>query len=268
MELAKDSIADPEILENGFLTDSFVHADDALHYIPMNLHENMTPFFYHGYVSVIQSILKIFLRNPTGPSELSPVPSVEVVLKHFAEIDEEAKKGEDEAPMAVIQSDYIHSYTDVGGKVQYALEAIIELARETSPKGRRYIDNPEVQEQNADFEKAADEEGLPKCENDLNFEIVRTKLGLPAQSAGPQWFFLTDFDSDSDSYAETEIVGDSEDDESEEAVYEGTKYEESKEEPAEESDSNPEGENTGRPSEEEKDEDETNIEHDKKSESE
>lgn len=261
MELAKDSITDPDVAENGFLPDSFVHADDALHYIPMDLHENMTPFFYHGYVSVIQSILKIFLRDPTGPPELSPIPSIDVILKHFAEIDEEAKKGEDGAPMAVIQSDYLHAYLDEGGKVQYALEAIIELARETSPRGRRYIDNEEVQEQNAEFEKAADSENLPKCQNDLNFEIVRTKLGLPAQSAGPQWFFLTDFDSDSD---------DSEDEESEEAVYEGAKYQESKEQPTEdEPDSKPEVEGTEKASGAgEPEEVETKVEVDKKAEGE
>ena len=226
----------------------------------MDLHEEMTPFFYHGYVSVIQSILKIFLRDPTSPSGLSPIPSVDAVLKYFAEIDEEAKKGDTEAPMAVIQSDYLHAYLDQGGKVQYALEAIIELARESSPKGRRYIDNEEVKKQNAELDKAADEENLPKCENDLNFGIVRTKLGLPVQSAGPQWFFLADFDSDSDDSNDSE-----EEEYDEEAVYEGVMYQESKESDVEDaSEPKPEETETNTPFEVEKVEEVTKVEDEKK----
>lgn len=199
------------------MSEVFIGADTSLHYVPTALHDKMTPHFYHGYICVIQSILRILLTDPTSNS--LPLPTLDAVTSYLANVDEEAKNGGNSNYKAAIQSELIHAHLDQGGKIEYALDAITHLAYEKSPIGSLYSRNNDTQEENAALEKEADDAELPTCENDLNFELVRTKLGLPVSWEGPHWFFLTDL-SDSDE----------EDEEGEEVLYEGVKDEEKSEE--------------------------------------
>ena len=57
--------------------------------------------------------------------------------------------------------------------------------------------------------------GLPRCEkNDLNFGLVREKLGISREKLGPYWYFLTDSEGE-------DGEDDDDDGDEEEAVYEG-----------------------------------------------
>lgn len=187
----------------------------------------MTPAFYHGYISIIQSVFRILLRDPTG--KLSSVPTIEAVQEYLADIEKAATEEKQDAnaenevseedkqaeaikkEKAVIQNELIHAYLDAGGKIEYALDAITDNAFEKSPEGSLYRRDKAIQEEEAEVEK--ENASLPRCENDLAFELVRSKLGLSTEKRGPYWFFLTDMSSDSED--------DEEEGEENKAVYEG-----------------------------------------------
>ncbi|KIP01972.1 hypothetical protein PHLGIDRAFT_32363 [Phlebiopsis gigantea 11061_1 CR5-6] len=185
------------------LPDWIIAADTALHYIPMELHTKMSPAFYRGYVMVIEAIYYILLQEPL---DVACIPTPAAITARIQEAKEEPK----ESPTALGAEDIedINKFFAAGGRVEFALEALTDRAMEKSPEGSEYRRKTELREEEEEFEKEVDD--IPMCMNDLNFAFVRTRLGLPAHSIGPHWFFLTD------SEEEDEFEGD----DGEEVVYE------------------------------------------------
>lgn len=234
---------DPDILQGGILSELIIGADVTLHYIPMELHEKMTAGFYSGYIFVLLTVVRLFLRDGAsldddddddndneddadadedgeskfetkqaegdeepekeaeGEDDRPRYPTVDIVNQTLASIQ---KAAQDPSANEDLQTDaaIIAEYLDAGGKASYALEAIVDVSWENSPEGTKFLRTPTLQRDEAEFDKAC--EGLPRCANDLDFRLVRTKLGLEPERYGPHWFFLTDLEDDEDGEGEDE----------------------------------------------------------------
>ncbi|TCD65578.1 hypothetical protein EIP91_002499 [Steccherinum ochraceum] len=218
-----DEPVDPEdvpLTPEGLLTTQYISADATLHYIPQALYERMTPAFLHGYIVVLQAALHILVED--FAQGVACVPTVEALSARVdkilsgelsSQLSSSSKKsggeGDEEAgetKLTAADVTVLKTYLDAGGKVDYALDAITHLAFESSPVGDQYRLHQHVREEEADFVKEIAK--LPECQNDLAFKLVRSKLGLDEENAGPHWFFLSDDEG--------------EDEGGEEALYEGT----------------------------------------------
>ncbi len=187
-----------------------------MHYIPMDLHPKMTPAFHHGYILVLEAIFHIILKDPTESDTTSVIPTISTVTQRLQETQEAAShpdqsSDEETKTNTAIESQCIQIYLDSGGKVDYALDALTDLAFEKSPAGTLYHQEELLRQEDAEFEKEV--AALPRCENDSDFGLVREKLGISRDRIGPHWYFLTD--------SEGEDGEEDEDWDGEEAVYEG-----------------------------------------------
>lgn len=184
----------------------------------MDLHPKMTPAFYHGYILLLEAILHIILKDPESESDNpSVIPTISVVSKRLIDIQDAAanlKQGEDNETQSATatEAQCIQAYLSSGGKVDFGLDALTDSAFEKSPDGSLYRRQQYLQEEEAEFEKVVAD--LPRCENDLDFGLVREKLGISRERLGPYWFFLTDSEGEDDE----EDTGDGE-----ETVYEGVR---------------------------------------------
>lgn len=71
----------------------------------------------------------------------------------------------------------------------YALDYIISVARDLSPV---------VDGSWSDHEEYFENAGVPACDNDFDFELVRNKIGLPADIRGPYHYGSYDVDEEMD----------------------------------------------------------------------
>lgn len=149
----------------------------------------MTLAFYQAYTHVVEAMLQALLNEA---DDASCIPTVDAISAHLGSSNADAKP-----------------FFDAGGEIVFALEALVDRAYEKSPEGPEYGRKLALREEELEFENEIQD--LPECAHDLNFTLVRTKLGLPPQGRGPHWFFLTD----------SEDGESSEDEESDEAVYTG-----------------------------------------------
>lgn len=195
--------------EDEVLPDWVIAADPTLHYIPMELHTKMSPGFYRGYLVVVDAMTQI-LQQPPGAACVPAPPAVTARVREMCREAQMEAGARPAAAMSVEEVDDVETFFGVGGKVEFALEALTDRAKEKSPEGSEYRRKKALEQEEEEFEKEVRD--LPMCSNDLDFELVRTRLGLPAKSIGPHWFFLTDSEEEDD-YEEDE--GD------EEVVYTG-----------------------------------------------
>ena len=122
---------------------------------------------YRGYVAVFKAIHDLVNDDDT---EDKGFPTVSTVSDQLTKL----RKGSDES------SEHLGVYLDNDGDVEFALDCIVDCAlQELSPLGRMY--DAEKQYIDAVLEG---EEGYVECPNDLDFALVRSKLGLPAATLG------------------------------------------------------------------------------------
>ncbi|KAI0687092.1 hypothetical protein BC835DRAFT_1377736 [Cytidiella melzeri] len=140
----------------------------------------MTLAFYQAYTHVLEAMLQVILKE--SGDDAPCIPTADAIA---------AQLGSSNA--------FAQPFFDAGGEITFALEALVDRAYEKSPEGPEYDRKPELREEESEFEIETQE--LPRCSHDLDFTLVRTKLGLPPQGKGPHWFFLTD---DEDSEGEEE----------------------------------------------------------------
>lgn len=195
-----------EVAEDEVIPDWYIATNDALHYLPMELHLKMTPGFYRGYLLAIEAATRILRREQFDRTSIPTPAAIQARLDPIAAYvpDSAQARLSGEAQ----EADALRAFFGAGGKLEFALEALTDRAMEKSPEGAEFRRRVAWQEEEEEFEE--DNHLLPQCAHDLDFELVRTHLGLPAKSIGPHWFFLTD-DSESDE-------GNEEDEQSEEEV--------------------------------------------------
>ncbi|KAK0491408.1 ankyrin repeat family protein [Armillaria novae-zelandiae] len=121
--------------------------DVASDYLPLQLHSSLYKTFYAGYISVFGTLYDL-LHNSNDSFSLD---KVNLIARNDIST---------------------HFYFQRGGKVEYALDAIIDGALDQSWLGDR--------EFHAMFDTDKDYMALPKCANDLEFQLVRDMLGLTA----------------------------------------------------------------------------------------
>ena len=133
--------------------------DNASDYLPRHLHPAIFKTFYKGY----QAIFKVI----HGYLSVTDLPLVIDVLQAL-----------------VSQDTDVEFFLHKGGKVEYALDAVTAVVKEQSPLG------------DGTFEETWEDEeavgrgytGLVKCENDLEFDLVRRMVGLdPRLRWGPYY---------------------------------------------------------------------------------
>jgi hypothetical protein len=133
-------------------------------YLPLALRQQMYKSFYQGYRSMFLATTHV-LRNAANG-----IPTPARVL----------------AQALATEPRYVSFYIDKGGRVEYALDAIIDTAKGQSILGDGSFDdlwdNPEEVGDDAGFVN------MPKCANDLAFGLVRYKLGIdPGVARGPYY---------------------------------------------------------------------------------
>lgn len=197
-----------EILENGVLSEAYIVEEDCLRYIPKDLHPMMTPTFYQGYIVVMDVIrlitaiapaLAVFAENPFV------IPTTSAVMRFIDRFQEHANcPNHDEKKKNELVHDYqcAQAYFSSGRKVEFGLDALTDLTFEISPGGPAYHQHPLYQEEEAGLQKIIAK--YPRCENDMDFGLVREKLGLPREKLGPYWFSPANSGEDDDNDEEQE----------------------------------------------------------------
>ncbi|GJE91331.1 hypothetical protein PsYK624_074800 [Phanerochaete sordida] len=181
--------------EDEVLPDWVIAEDPSLHFIPMELHTKMSPAFYRGYAVVVDVMVQI-LQRPAGAAA-GCVPTPTAIEARLRELCTAARKsGGKAAALTPDDVEDVEAFLHAGGEAEFALEALTDRAMEKSPAGSEFLRRPAIRVQE---EELAGEVGeLPVCANDLDFELVRKRLGLPPHFIGPHWFFLTDSESEDD----------------------------------------------------------------------
>lgn len=137
------------------------HEIPSLNYLPLALRNQLHKPFYQGYRSIFSVIAHILRDAANG------VPTPARVLSQ-----------------ALRSEPSVNFYFSEGGRVEYALDAILDSATEHSALSDGIFealwDNPDVSD--GEFVD------MPKCANDLAFMLVRKKLGVdPRIAKGPYY---------------------------------------------------------------------------------
>ena len=218
-DLARDFPADEAMPE------WCIAADPALQYIPKDIYQKMTPQFYRGFALALENIMQILvLKAPKAvqdaeeaggktsghPATSFNIPTVAAVSERLQLLQDQAsaldeKLGSDKPSAFCDDSKAIRFFLDAGGKVEHALEALIDQTQEKSPIGSLYKRKAFVRDEEDDFQDDVRE--LPECAHDLEFDLVREKVGLK-EKEGPYWYFLSDDEDadDDENVAEDEVT--------------------------------------------------------------
>ncbi|KAH9923754.1 uncharacterized protein BXZ73DRAFT_50835 [Epithele typhae] len=153
-----------------------VHRDAA--YLPPPVRAKLAApggdAIYRGYVAVFKTIFDL-IRDEDG-KHAAGFPTV-------ADVDADIAAPARPAS-APIDPVHLAAYREAGGSALPALDCIVDRAlEELSPLGREYS----VESEYIDQVLGGADVGA-ECANDLNFALVREKLGLPRETAGPQFW--------------------------------------------------------------------------------
>ncbi|KAI1787722.1 hypothetical protein LXA43DRAFT_1076080 [Ganoderma leucocontextum] len=160
----------------------YASIDNSVQYLPSAVRDKIGPSggapsasgdaVYRGYVAVFKVIRDLVSEEDADADagDRKDFPSVSVVAAKVAEL--RAPEDSDGAP------EHVAAYLDNGGKAEYALDCVVDRAREElTPLGREYDSEKRyIDEMFAGEHKA--------CANDQDFALVRAKLGLPADTLG------------------------------------------------------------------------------------
>ncbi|KAI0628912.1 hypothetical protein C8Q77DRAFT_1067158 [Trametes polyzona] len=180
----------------------YAQIDVAFYYLPEDLrakisaqpenHVGATPgsrtaravgdAIYRGYIAVFEVVKDLATSSLAEEEEDKPwgFPTVSALSKRLSELREPSAESESDSSSSISAAARAHlgAYLDAGGSAAHALDCIVDRAREElSPLGRQY-----------DAEKAyidaVLDRGGPACANDLDFALVRARLGLSVDSGG------------------------------------------------------------------------------------
>lgn len=131
------------------------HIYDALRTLPLNVQRRMTRATWMPYLVLYPAIAHLL--------ETGTVPTSEAVLALVGPLTK--------------------PFIDIGGKVEYVLDLIIDIAESES-----ILHDENFDESMEELYKEGDKTGveyhnMPKCANDLEFDLVRKKLNAPRRLA-------------------------------------------------------------------------------------
>ncbi|KAF7791162.1 hypothetical protein EIP86_002173 [Pleurotus ostreatoroseus] len=184
---------DPEFTPAGILKSDFFEDTIGMDHIPLNLRRNATKTWFKGYHSLFSLIYDMFavLQDPANPHALPTQVSTEhpavgytlpnpATLLEFARIatlpsDIHFPEPDDADVRTLLDRDYLVH----GGLVEYALDAVVHLAKEQCPRP--------IGDGTFDDDRAAPDDplsrqeawaALPTCKNDLAWDLVRENMGI------------------------------------------------------------------------------------------
>ncbi|OJT14799.1 hypothetical protein TRAPUB_8653 [Trametes pubescens] len=139
---------------------------------------------YRGYIAAFQVALELATSPGEGAKHRS-FPTVSYIAKRLSELRPDSSTPSNSEPEPALDAtarEHLAAFLDAGGSAQYALDCIVDRAREElSPLGRLYDAEKEYIDAVLD---GSDGEPRGACANDLDFARVREKLGLPAETRG------------------------------------------------------------------------------------
>ena len=137
----------------------------SIDYVPPPLRQQIYKTFYIGFCTIFEAI-SLVLETPA-----SGIPTPEAVMAAALELKASA----------------VQFYLGKGGKVEYVLDAVIDIAREQSNLGdgtfEDTFDRDEGEEEGGIRHRYRE---LEACRNDLEFGIVRWNVGLRG-TGGPYY---------------------------------------------------------------------------------
>ncbi|KAI0697084.1 hypothetical protein C8T65DRAFT_662720 [Cerioporus squamosus] len=164
--------------QDGCSSIDYAHIDTSVHYLPAAVRAKIGPAapseaspagdtIYRGYVAVFKAIKDLI--DDEDPDRHS-FPSVSTISDQLSKLRDASEDS---------TSRLIAAYLDNGGQAEYALDCIVDRAREElSPLGRHY----DAEKQYIDAVLESEWQSHAACANDLDFPLVRAKLGLLAET--------------------------------------------------------------------------------------
>ncbi|OBZ75124.1 hypothetical protein A0H81_05003 [Grifola frondosa] len=176
--LTTEYILETRTGENDPVPIGFIICDTALRYLPADMYSVMTRAFCYGFLSVLRLIMDI----TCDPDVAKGVPTTDAIWTY---IDELQEHGVDPEEPPYFEPGMFKEFRDGGGRIEYALNCIVDRSFEDSPVGSEFDDDKKEMEE----ELEDDYPGLPRCANDLDFDMARRKLGLSKERKGPYFDF-------------------------------------------------------------------------------
>lgn len=172
----------------------YAEIDIAFYYLPTEIRAKITSSpgtdvsqadaIYRGYIAVFKAI-KDLVASYDEDGKPQGFPTVSDVDKRISELREAPKDSSDAQGKTTLNTkarEHLATYLDNGGTAEFALDCIVDRAREElSPLGKLY--DAEKQYIDAVLD-GTDGEAHAVCPNDLDFALVRVKLGLPVETRG------------------------------------------------------------------------------------
>lgn len=174
----------------------------GLYFIPFPARRNATETWFKGYHALYYLIYQMFasLQDPASPHKLrfdariqnpaAPriLPTPTTLLEFARQIqvsDETYFAAPDDTD---IRSLLDHDYLAHGGRVEFALDAVVAVAKDFSPRpfGDGTFDEERAEPDDPDREAWA---ALPTCKNDLAWNLVRENLGIGIGSSAHGPYF-------------------------------------------------------------------------------
>ncbi|EIW61103.1 uncharacterized protein TRAVEDRAFT_71243 [Trametes versicolor FP-101664 SS1] len=137
---------------------------------------------YRGYTAAFKVALELATSSSGENGKARCFPTVSDLTKRFSELRAASADTASDSELDATAREHLAAFLDAGGSAEYALDCIVDRAREElSPLGRLYDTEKEYIDAVLD---GSDGEPRGACANDLDFARVREKLGLPAETRG------------------------------------------------------------------------------------
>lgn len=137
---------------------------------------------YRGYTAAFQVALELATSSSGEEGKPRRFPTVSNLSKRLSELRAASADAASLSELDATAREHLTAFLDAGGSAEYALDCIVDRAREElSPLGRLYDAEKEYIDAVLD---GSDGEPRGACANDLDFARVRAKLGLPEETKG------------------------------------------------------------------------------------
>ncbi|KAH9857379.1 hypothetical protein C2E23DRAFT_856174 [Lenzites betulinus] len=188
----------------------YARIDVAFYYLPPALRAQIGETdgpgdaLYRGYIVVLEAAKDLATaESQQDDATARSFPSVSDLTARLSSLRSADSSPGSGPPLEGDARAHLAAYLDAGGSAEHALDCIVDRAREElSPLGRLY--DAEKRYIDAVLDGGGDADGAPRveCANDLDFALVRCKLGLGEETRGADvpldegWDPVSDEDED------------------------------------------------------------------------
>jgi hypothetical protein len=148
----------------------------ALNFLPTSLHHSVTKTFFEGYCMSFSAIVHVLQRPAT---DLDSIPFPSTVIESMVPPHDATLRLHE----GYFTSCAIEQFFSKGGLPDFAIDYILDFTQMQSPLGDGIWDAE--MEASCEDDESIEYPRLPKCPNDINFRLVRERLGLSPTANGP-----------------------------------------------------------------------------------